>query len=139
MVILAEPTHCDPYAKEDRGCRGISRRCVDCHLPVCLEDLPGGIATLRMERTQVLVVGLRRLGWPAQEIANRLNVSRETVYRLLEDRPLGAKRRFTAEEIRERGLKSHRDWYARNLEEARAAALVRVRRFRERKAVLEGA
>lgn len=88
-MILAEPAHCGPYVKEDQGCkRGgerISMRCVDCHLPVCLDELSGGIATLRMERTQMLAVDLRRRGARIQTIVNTLRVSRETVYRLLEE------------------------------------------------------
>ena len=84
MVLLAAPTRCGPYVKADRGCRGISGRCVDCHLPVCLEEVPGGIATLRRERKQMLVRGFRQKGATIRTIANTPRMSHRTVFRVLE-------------------------------------------------------
>ena len=88
MVILAirEPTdRLDSRDREDHGCSDISARCVDCHLPICLEEVSGGITTLRMERTRMLILGLHERGASTRTIANTLRVSRRTVFRVLEE------------------------------------------------------
>ena len=74
-----------PYAKADRGCKGVSDRCIDCHLEICREEVSGGMATIRAERTRILVLGLHQMEWPVGTIASTLKVTKRTVHRMLID------------------------------------------------------
>lgn len=106
-MVLAVPTRCGPYAKEDQGCvrdgNRISRRCIDCHIePDCLESLPGGITTLRRDRRQQLVRGFRQKGASIRTIANAFRMSNKTVYRMLQPPQEVRRKRWRATKRRQR-------------------------------------
>lgn len=70
--------------KADKGCN-LAPRCVTCHLPKCKDEYLNGLVTIQAERTREMVAGLYQLEWPVYTIADRLNLTRRTVYRVLEE------------------------------------------------------
>lgn len=67
------------------GCKGVSECCLDCHLPVCRDEFSHGMATIRAERTRMLILDLRQRRASVRTIANTLRVSKRTVFRVLEE------------------------------------------------------
>lgn len=78
----------------DEGCE-LAPRCLECPLPRCKYDEPGGARRLRVEtRDHALVCAWRAEGLSVNELARRFGVSRRSVFRILQaaraGRPAGA-------------------------------------------------
>ncbi len=72
----------------DEGCE-LAPRCLECPLPRCKYDEPGGARRLRVEtRDEALVAAWRRERLSVNELAHRYGISRRSVFRILK----GAKR-----------------------------------------------
>jgi len=66
----------------DEGCE-LHPSCLDCPLPSCRHDQPGG-AQRRIKRLRDSEVRrLRRRGHSVQELAQRFGVSRRTIHRIM--------------------------------------------------------
>lgn len=65
----------------DTGCT-LAPLCLDCPLPTCRYDLPGGLRTARVQERAIQMQALHAAGYQASEIATMLGVSRRTVFRL---------------------------------------------------------
>jgi len=71
----------------DEGC-DLSPSCLNCALPLCRYDQPGGVRRLRMRGRDEEIVRLRRRErLPIDALARRFGVSRRTVFRILERNP----------------------------------------------------
>jgi hypothetical protein len=67
----------------DEGC-DLSPSCLNCPLPVCRYDHPGGVRSLRTLGRDEEIVRLRRSERvPIDVLARRFGVSRRTVFRIL--------------------------------------------------------
>jgi hypothetical protein len=66
----------------DDGC-DIHPNCLTCPLPRCRYDEPGGLRAMLNAFRDERIVALRRDGAPVDEIAQRYNLSRRTVFRIL--------------------------------------------------------
>jgi hypothetical protein len=66
----------------DDGC-DIHPRCLTCPLPRCRYDEPGGVRAMLNTYRDEQVVALRRDGARIDQIAERYNLSRRTVFRIL--------------------------------------------------------
>ncbi len=66
----------------DDGC-DMHSRCLTCPLPRCRYDEPGGLRAMLNTYRDQQVVALRRDGAPVDQIAERYNLSRRTVFRIL--------------------------------------------------------
>jgi hypothetical protein len=66
----------------DDGC-DIHPRCLTCPLPRCRYDEPGGLRAMLNTYRDEQVVALRRDGARIDQIAERYNLSRRTVFRIL--------------------------------------------------------
>lgn len=67
----------------DEGCE-LAPRCLDCPLPRCKYDEPGGARRLVTERRdEALVETWRRERPPIHELARRYGISRRSVFRIL--------------------------------------------------------
>jgi hypothetical protein len=71
----------------DEGC-DLSPSCLNCTLPLCRYDQPGGVRRLRTRGRDEEIVRLRRRErLPIEALARRFGVSRRTVFRILERNP----------------------------------------------------
>jgi hypothetical protein len=75
----ALPEHLD---YRDEGC-DLFDRCLACPLPRCRYDVPGGIRTIRNAVRDQGIRRCRDAAVPIDEIAERFEVSRRTVFRVL--------------------------------------------------------
>lgn len=67
----------------DEGC-DLSPSCLNCRLPICRYDLPGGTRRLRTLPRDEEITRLRRCErLPIDALARRFEVSRRTVFRIL--------------------------------------------------------
>lgn len=66
---------------EDTGCE-LWHACLSCPFPVCGEELPGGIQSLRRRLTYQVVAWLLEDGHSAPEVARRVGMSRRHVLRI---------------------------------------------------------
>jgi hypothetical protein len=67
----------------DEGC-DLSPSCLNCRLPLCRYDLPGGTRRLRTLPRDEEITRLRRCErLPIDVLARRFEVSRRTVFRIL--------------------------------------------------------
>ena len=67
----------------DEGC-DLSPSCLNCRLPLCRYDLPGGTRRLRTLPRDEEIARLRRSErLPINVLARRFDVSRRTVFRIL--------------------------------------------------------
>lgn len=64
----------------DTGC-DVAPACLRCPLARCRYDVPGGVRTFRIQQRTREVERLRADGLSVREIAERLGVSRRTVFR----------------------------------------------------------
>ncbi len=76
----------------DDGC-DIHSTCLSCPLPRCRYEEPGGLRALINEHRDRQIVALRSKGVPVEELAGRFQVSRRTVFRVLESRSGGVRKR----------------------------------------------
>ncbi|HXF50100.1 MAG TPA: helix-turn-helix domain-containing protein [Dehalococcoidia bacterium] len=68
----------------DEGCE-LAPRCLECPLPRCKYDEPGGARRLRVEtRDRALIDVWRAEGLTVNELARRFGVSRRSVFRILQ-------------------------------------------------------
>jgi len=68
----------------DEGC-DLSPSCLNCTLPLCRYDQPGGVRRLRTRARDEEIVRLRRRErLPIDALARRFGVSRRTIFRILE-------------------------------------------------------
>ncbi len=68
----------------DDGCE-LFPSCLNCPLPLCRYDQPGGVRRLRTKARDKEIVRLRRRGHlPVDALAHRFGVSRRTIFRILE-------------------------------------------------------
>jgi len=71
----------------DDGC-DLSPSCLNCTLPLCRYDQPGGVRRLRTRGRDEEIARLRRRErLPIDALARRFGVSRRTVFRILERNP----------------------------------------------------
>jgi hypothetical protein len=71
----------------DEGC-DLSPSCLNCPLPLCRYDHPGGVRSLRTLGRDREIVRLRRSERvPIDALARRFGVSRRTVFRILKRNP----------------------------------------------------
>jgi hypothetical protein len=71
----------------DEGC-DLSPSCLNCPLPLCRYDHPGGVRSLRTLGRDREIVRLRRSERvPIDALARRFGVSRRTVFRILKRGP----------------------------------------------------
>lgn len=66
----------------DDGC-DIHPQCLTCPLPRCRYDEPGGVRAMLNSYRDRQIAALRREGAPVDQIAQRYNLSRRTVFRVL--------------------------------------------------------
>ena len=66
----------------DDGC-DIHSQCLTCPLPRCRYDEPGGLRGMLNAYRDQQIVALRGDGAPVDQIAERYNLSRRTVFRIL--------------------------------------------------------
>lgn len=72
----------------DEGCE-LAASCLNCSLPRCVHDEPGGRQWQRRKQRNREIARLRRTqGLKIGELARRFGVSRRTVYRILAQRGL---------------------------------------------------
>ena len=66
----------------DDGC-DISASCLDCPLPRCRYEEPGGLRAVLNEHRDRQMIQLRMAGTSVEELAGRFGVSRRTVFRVI--------------------------------------------------------
>jgi len=66
----------------DDGC-DVSASCLDCPLPRCRYEEPGGLRALLNEQRDRQILQLRLKGMPVDQLAGRFGVSRRTVFRVI--------------------------------------------------------
>lgn len=77
----------------DDGCE-VAPRCLECPLPRCRFDEPGGLRGVLNEARDARVAQARRNGAGIDEIAARFAISRRSVFRILRhERAMSGKRR----------------------------------------------
>lgn len=72
----------------DDGC-DIHPHCLTCPLPRCRYDEPGGVRALLNSYRDQRIASLRGEGASVDEIAERFELSRRTVFRVLSSAPAG--------------------------------------------------
>ena len=70
------------YKWKDEGCEFFPS-CLNCPLPGCIEDEPGGRQRMRKQARNDKIVELRRNGKSIAEIAGIFGISKRSVYRAL--------------------------------------------------------
>jgi DNA invertase Pin-like site-specific DNA recombinase len=70
------------YYPKDEGCE-FSPSCLNCPLPRCIEDEPGGRQRIRKKVRDDKIADLRRDGKSIAEIADTFGVSKRSIYRAL--------------------------------------------------------
>lgn len=86
----------------DDGC-DIHPRCLTCPLPRCRYDEPGGVRAMLNAYRDQQIVALRRDGAPIDQIAERYDLSRRTVFRILSSASGGLKTGLLAGDRRGNG------------------------------------
>ena len=76
----------------DDGC-SISGSCFTCPLPRCRYEEPGGLRAVLNELRDREILALKQDGMPVEELADRFQVSRRTVFRVLEGTSPRSRRR----------------------------------------------
>lgn len=66
----------------DDGC-DISESCLDCPLPRCRYEEPGGLRALLNEQRDRQILTLRLKGVPVDKLADHFGISRRTVFRVI--------------------------------------------------------
>lgn len=66
----------------DTGC-SLAPRCLDCPLPRCRYDEPGGARRLLTETRDAEIVVARQQGLPINALARQYGLSRRSVFRIL--------------------------------------------------------
>lgn len=72
----------------DSGCE-VAPRCLECPLPRCRYDDPGGLRGLLNESRNAAMLQAHAAGRTADEIARRFGVSRRSVFRILRQQRSG--------------------------------------------------
>jgi hypothetical protein len=80
-VLMRRGYAADEINYPDNGCSA-SPSCLQCPLPQCRYDVPGGLQTLRAVKRRAEVEALRAEGLTAPEVAARLGISARVVYRI---------------------------------------------------------
>jgi hypothetical protein len=70
----------------DTGC-AVSPKCVECPLPLCRYEVPGGIGELTRSPRDEDIRTLRQQGASVAELMERSGLSRRTVFRILAKSP----------------------------------------------------
>ena len=70
----------------DDGC-DVSASCFNCPLPRCRYEEPGGLRAILNAQRDEKMLQLRLKGMGVEELADRFQVSRRTVFRVLNARP----------------------------------------------------
>ena len=70
------------YNWKDEGCE-FNPSCLNCPLPRCIEDEPGGRQRIRKQVRDDKIDDLRRNGKSIAEIAGEFGISKRSVYRAL--------------------------------------------------------
>jgi hypothetical protein len=84
---LPRPARCDALPEHtdyaDTGCE-IAPSCLNCPLPKCRYDMPGGLAAmLRSTRDVAIADAVRRRQLPIDDVAAMFGLSRRSVFRAL--------------------------------------------------------
>lgn len=66
----------------DKGCE-LHPSCLDCPMPVCVEEIPCGKRNLLKFRRALQIIKLRQQGTPIRALCEQFRVSRSTVERAL--------------------------------------------------------
>lgn len=82
---------------KDDGC-SISESCFTCPLPRCRYEEPGGLRSVLNQMRDSEILALKRNGVPVEELADRFQVSRRTVFRVLEGTSPRSRRRRALED-----------------------------------------
>jgi hypothetical protein len=77
---------------KDDGC-SISESCFTCPLPRCRYEEPGGLRSVLNQMRDSEILALKQNGVPVEELADRFQVSRRTVFRVLEGTSPRSRRR----------------------------------------------
>ena len=80
---------------KDDGC-SISESCFTCPLPRCRYEEPGGLRGVLNEMRDRQILALKQAGAPVEDLADRFQVSRRTVFRVLEGTSPRSRRRRPA-------------------------------------------
>ena len=88
----------------DDGC-DIHPQCLTCPLPRCRYDEPGGLRGMLNAYRDEQIVALRGDGAPVDQIAERYNLSRRTVFRILS---IGSRQAVSAAPAAGNGGNGHR-------------------------------
>lgn len=80
MIRKAEVIDFTAYA--DTGC-AVSSACLSCPLPVCVEELPAGIRSLRGKVRHLLARRMLREGMTVAQIATAFGVSQRAGYKIV--------------------------------------------------------
>lgn len=75
----------------DDGC-SVSSSCFNCPLPRCRYEEPGGLRAVLNEMRDSQILALKQAGVPVEDLALRFEVSRRTVFRVLEGTSLRSRR-----------------------------------------------
>ncbi len=68
---------------KDDGC-SVSDSCFTCPLPRCRYEEPGGLRGVLNQMRDSQILALKQAGVPVEDLADRFQVSRRTVFRVLE-------------------------------------------------------
>lgn len=79
----------------DDGC-SVSPSCFSCPLPRCRYEEPGGLRAVLNRMRDNEILALRQAGVPVEDLALRFQVSRRTVFRVLEGTSPRSRRRREA-------------------------------------------
>jgi hypothetical protein len=79
----------------DDGC-SVSDSCFTCPLPRCRYEEPGGLRGVLNQMRDSQILALKQAGVPVEELAGRFQVSRRTVFRVLEGTSPRSRRRRPA-------------------------------------------
>lgn len=77
---------------KDDGC-SVSTSCFTCPLPRCRYEEPGGLRAVLNQMRDSEILALRQAGVPVEDLALRFQVSRRTVFRVLEGTSPRSRRR----------------------------------------------
>ncbi|HSP56633.1 MAG TPA: helix-turn-helix domain-containing protein [Dehalococcoidia bacterium] len=77
---------------KDDGC-SVSPSCFACPLPRCRYEEPGGLRAVLNQMRDSEILALKRAGVPVEDLALRFQVSRRTVFRVLEGTSPRSRRR----------------------------------------------
>ena len=85
---------------KDDGCN-ISPTCLDCPLPRCRYEEPGGLRSLLNEHRDRQIIQLRLKGVPVDALADHFGISRRTVFRVIGSMKVTVRARSLSREPRE--------------------------------------